>query len=303
MVDGFSALFEAEATSNDVTALRQRLLDKFFNQAGAQFAQSIISIWGSAGGKDGVGVRTELKVRACKALSACPLAVSYRCAIALCCVMPYHVWIVAPSSHAFCLRRITPILPICLAWQVLQKTAAQKIAKENPLVFEPTTDFLLPLTDMHVRLRFLLRFSPKALEKKTIRVGHLQALLVAYAKEGEKPNLKGKRVDLVERVRAAITAAGESPPPRVPLLPQKVPTSPPPEGGMGARQGVVEGQVPAAEGSDAEEDAVAEGVEAHEAGSDEESVDGCSETGDVADGRCCVRRRVGLALLQGPNGV
>ena len=40
----------------------QRLLDKFFHQAGAEFTRQIESIWGSGGGKDGVAVRTELKV-------------------------------------------------------------------------------------------------------------------------------------------------------------------------------------------------------------------------------------------------
>ena len=58
----WASLLEADAARAVRSACIDRLLTKFFNSAGAEFRVQVESIWGTADGKDGVGIRTELKV-------------------------------------------------------------------------------------------------------------------------------------------------------------------------------------------------------------------------------------------------
>ena len=58
----FVSLLPADAAPSDIDALIERLLTKFFHAAGNNFCQAFNSTVGSTGGKDGVAVRTELKV-------------------------------------------------------------------------------------------------------------------------------------------------------------------------------------------------------------------------------------------------
>ena len=85
VMNGFRGLFNActlPADPKEADALVQRcvdkLLSKFFNQAGAEFRTQVESIWGSANGKGGIAIRTELKVLQQKAADkiqqTCPVS-------------------------------------------------------------------------------------------------------------------------------------------------------------------------------------------------------------------------------------
>ena len=58
----FMALMPANADAALSRIVYDRLLSKFFNQAGMEFRKQIESIWGSGGGKSGTSVPQEMKV-------------------------------------------------------------------------------------------------------------------------------------------------------------------------------------------------------------------------------------------------
>ena len=69
---------------------------------------------------------------------------------------------------------------------------------------------------LHMLLTLTVEADPTALGKASVR--ELQALLRAYAPEGEHPRMAGKRAQLVERVHKAVCAAGPSGFVRTPLF-------------------------------------------------------------------------------------
>ena len=80
-MQAFLAQMPADAGSAAKEFVFKALMSKFFNQAGAEFTRQVQSIWGGEGGKQGVGVRTELKVLQ----GAAKKSVDEQCARRRCC--------------------------------------------------------------------------------------------------------------------------------------------------------------------------------------------------------------------------
>ena len=62
IAEAFDNIFDEKTPKDLVQALRKPVLTKFFNQAAAEFCRQLTSWWGSAGGREGTGIRTKLKV-------------------------------------------------------------------------------------------------------------------------------------------------------------------------------------------------------------------------------------------------
>ena len=62
IAEAFDNIFDAKTPKDLIQALRKPVLTKFFNQAAAEFCRQLTSWWGSAGGREGTGIRTKLKV-------------------------------------------------------------------------------------------------------------------------------------------------------------------------------------------------------------------------------------------------
>lgn len=107
------------------------------------------SIWGQ-GGKQGVGVRTELKV--------------------------------------------------------LQKSSAKKIEDKYPIKFLPDQAFKMPAAKLHMLLVLLVGQDESVLAKANKSA--LKALITAYAKEGAKAQVGGKKEKLLTVLAQAVRAAG-----------------------------------------------------------------------------------------------
>ena len=90
--------------------------------------------------------------------------------------------------------------------KVLQKASAKKVEKQYPIKFVPANAFAMPATQLHMLLTLVVAQDASVLAKSN--VSSLKALLTAYAAPDAKPNLSGTKDALLERVTAAVRAAG-----------------------------------------------------------------------------------------------
>ena len=102
--------------------------------------------------------------------------------------------------------------------------------------FVPAKAFAMEPIQLHMLLSLVVADSEEALSKA--KMPALKALLVAYAKDGERAQVTGKKPKLVERVAAAVRRAGTAGFARVPVFDQ----SDTAEDGVGAGVGETAGE-------------------------------------------------------------
>ena len=66
----------------------------------------------------------------------------------------------------------------------------------------------MPPRELHMLLSLVVAADEQMLSKQSVKPALLNALLVAYAKDGEKPRVGGTKKDLVARVAEAVRAGG-----------------------------------------------------------------------------------------------
>ena len=66
----------------------------------------------------------------------------------------------------------------------------------------------MPPRELHMLLSLVVAADEQMLSKQSVKPALLNALLVAYAKDGEKPRVGGTKKELVARVAEAVRAGG-----------------------------------------------------------------------------------------------
>ena len=72
----------------------------------------------------------------------------------------------------------------------------------------PSKAVAMPPRELHMLLSLVVAADEQMLSKQSVKPALLNALLVAYAKDGEKPRVGGTKKDLVARVAEAVRAGG-----------------------------------------------------------------------------------------------